>query len=583
MDNTNVINEIRSKVDIVDIVSSYLPLTQKGKNFFGVCPFHDDTNPSMSVSREKQIYRCFSCGASGNVFNFIMDYEHVSFKEALYILSQKTGVEIKGLNIQKKSSKYDKLYEIYELAHKYYQNNMNSSYAKKAKEYLSNRQIDEKMIQEYKIGLSLDKNDHLTKLLVSKGYNLNVLNDIGLSNQDKDVYMNRIMFPLYDLNGRVVGFSGRRYDGIKENKYVNTKGTKIFQKGETLYNYHLAREFVRSKNQVIVMEGFMAVIRSKEAGIKNAVGLMGTAMTKEQAALIKRLSDHVILSFDGDEPGRKACLDNGSELEKLGCQVSVVELDHGLDPDDYILKYGKEAFQNLVNNAITLSDYRIKRLKSNINLNSDLEKTEYIRSVLEETSKIEDEIHREFILKKLAKEFDISYNTLEKRLLSFLKENEEKEKRKEEKPFTIKAPTIKKDKYYLATYALLYYMLVDKRCLNYYNEGKINFPNEEERFLASEISYYYQKYGIITPADFYTYLSDKEKLLPLLKKALELDLNQEVTEKELLDDMQTLREYQITQEIKKLKKQMENENDVMIQAKIGLKITELNTRLKSNI
>ncbi len=584
MDNTNVINEIRSKVDIVDIVSSYLPLTQKGKNFFGVCPFHDDTNPSMSVSREKQIYRCFSCGASGNVFNFIMDYEHVSFKEALYILSQKTGVEIKGLNIQKKSSKNDKLYEIYELAHKYYQNNMNSSYAKKAKEYLSNRQIDEKMIQEYKIGLSLDKNDHLTKLLVSKGYNLNVLNDIGLSNQDKDVYMNRIMFPLYDLNGRVVGFSGRRYDGIKENKYVNTKGTKIFQKGETLYNYHLAREFVRSKNQVIVMEGFMAVIRSKEAGIKNAVGLMGTAMTKEQAALIKRLSDHVILSFDGDEPGRKACLDNGSELEKLGCQVSVVELDHGLDPDDYILKYGKEAFQNLVNNAITLSDYRIKRLKSNINLNSDLEKTEYIRSVLEETSKIEDEIHREFILKKLAKEFDISYNTLEKRLLSFLKENKEKEQRQEEKkPFTMKAPTIKKDKYYLATYALLYYMLVDKRCLNYYNEGKINFPNEEERFLASEISYYYQKYGIITPADFYTYLSDKEKLLPVLKKALELDLNQEVTEKELLDDIQTLREYQITQEIKKLKKQMENENDVMIQAKIGLKIAELNTRLKSNI
>ena len=584
MDNTNVINEIRSKVDIVDIVSSYLPLTQKGKNFFGVCPFHDDTNPSMSVSREKQIYRCFSCGASGNVFNFIMDYEHVSFKEALYILSQKTGVEIKGLNIQKKSSKNDKLYEIYELAHKYYQNNMNSSYAKKAKEYLSNRQIDEKMIQEYKIGLSLDKNDHLTKLLVSKGYNLNVLNDIGLSNQDKDVYMNRIMFPLYDLNGRVVGFSGRRYDGIKENKYMNTKGTKIFQKGETLYNYHLAREFVRSKNQVIVMEGFMAVIRSKEAGIKNAVGLMGTAMTKEQAALIKRLSDHVILSFDGDEPGRKACLDNGSELEKLGCQVSVVELDHGLDPDDYILKYGKEAFQNLVNNAITLSDYRIKRLKSNINLNSDLEKTEYIRSVLEETSKIEDEIHREFILKKLAKEFDISYNTLEKRLLSFLKENKEKEQRQEEKkPFTMKAPTIKKDKYYLATYALLYYMLVDKRCLNYYNEGKINFPNEEERFLASEISYYYQKYGIITPADFYTYLSDKEKLLLVLKKALELDLNQEVTEKELLDDIQTLREYQITQEIKKLKKQMENENDVMIQAKIGLKIAELNTRLKSNI
>lgn len=583
MDNTNVINEIRKKCDIVDIVSSYLPLTQKGKNFFGVCPFHDDSNPSMSVSREKQIYRCFSCGASGNVFNFIMDYEHVSFREALGILSEKTGIEIKGLNIQKKTTKYDKFYEIYELAHKYYQNNMNSSYAKKAKEYLVSRQINEEMIKEYKIGLSLDKNDHLTKLLVSKGYDLNTLNNIGLASYDKDVYMNRIMFPLYDLNGRVVGFSGRRYDGIKDNKYVNTKGTDIFQKGDTLYNYHLAREYVRSKNQVIVMEGFMAVIRSKEAGIKNAVGLMGTAMTKEQASLIKRLSEHVVLSFDGDEPGRKACLDNGSELEKLGCQVSVVELDNGLDPDDYILKYGKDAFQNLVNNAISLSDYRIKRLKKNINLNSDLEKTEYIHSVLEETSKIEDEIHKELILKKLAKEFDISYNTLEKRLLSFEQEKEKKEKAAaEQMPLSKEVPIVKKDKYYLATYALLYYMLVDKRCLNYYNQGKINFPKEEERFLASEISYYYQKYGTVTPADFYTYLNDKEKLLVVLNRVLELDLDSEVEEKELFDYIRTVQEYQIVQEIKKLKKQLQNENDIMIKAQIGLKIADLNTKLKSN-
>lgn len=581
MDNTNVINEIRSKTDIVDVISSYLPLTQKGKNFFGVCPFHDDTNPSMSVSREKQIYRCFSCGASGNVFNFIMDYEHVSFKEALLILSEKTGIEIKGITIQKKSSKNDKLYEIYELAHKYYQNNMSSSYSKKAKEYLNNRKITEEMIKEYKIGLSLDKMDSLTKLLLSKGYNLNTLNDIGLSSYDKDVYMNRIMFPLYDLNGRVVGFSGRRYDGIKENKYVNTKGTEIFQKGDTLYNYHLAREYVRSKNEVIVMEGFMAVIRSKEAGIKNCVALMGTAMTKEQANLIKRLSNHVILSFDGDEPGRKACLDNGSELEKLGCEVKIVELDGGLDPDDYILKYGGDNFKNLINNAITLSDYRIKRLKMNINLTSDLEKTEYINRVLEETSKIEDEIHREFILKKLANEFDISYNTLEKRLLSLLSQNEKKLEHKEE-IITPKMQVLKKDKYYLATYALLYYMLVSKKCLDYYNEGKINFPNEEERFLASEISYYYQKYGTVTPADFYTYLQDKEKLLVVLKKVLELELDSEVTEKELNDDIKTLREYQVKEEIKKLEKKLKSETDIMMQVEIGSKIRDLNAKLKAN-
>lgn len=576
MDNTNIINEIRSKVDIVDIISSYLPLTQKGKNFFGVCPFHDDTNPSMSVSREKQIYRCFSCGASGNVFNFIMDYEHVSFKEALSILANKTGIEIKGLKLDKKESKYDKLYEIYELAHKYYQNNMSSSYAKKAKEYLNNRHIDEDMIKEYKIGLSLDKSDNLTKLLLAKGYDLNTLNSIGLANYDKDVYMNRIMFPLYDLNGRVVGFSGRRYDGIKENKYVNTKGTNIFQKGETLYNYHNAREFVRSKNQVIVMEGFMAVIRTLTTGIKNVVALMGTAMTKEQANLIKRLSTNVVLCFDGDEPGRKACLDNGNELEKLGCDVSIVELEGGLDPDDYILKYGSDDFKNLVKNAITLSDYRIKRLKKNINLNSDLEKTEYINNVLAETSKIEDEIHQEFILKKLAKEFNISYNTLEKRLLSFEKENS-KEEKKTELEVVIKPnqTEVKKDKYYIATNALLYYMLVNKKCLEYYNSGKINFLNEDERYLASEISYYEQKYGIITPADFYTYLQTKEELLKVLNRVLELELDQEVTEKTILDYIKTLKDYRLKQEINRLEKELKDENDVMKQANIALKIAEL--------
>ena len=163
MDFTNTINEIRRKVDIVDVISSYLPLTEKGKNHFGICPFHDDTNPSMSVSRDKQIFKCFSCGASGNVFDFVMNYEHVSFREALGILSEKTGIEIKGINIGKKTNKYDKFYEIYDLALKYYQNNMSSSYAKEAKTYLNGRNIDEAMIKDYKIGLSLDKVDNLTE------------------------------------------------------------------------------------------------------------------------------------------------------------------------------------------------------------------------------------------------------------------------------------------------------------------------------------------------------------------------------------------------------------------------------------
>ena len=571
MDNTNTINEIRKKVDIVKVISSYLPLTKKGKNYFGVCPFHDDTNPSMSVSEDKQIYKCFSCGNSGNVFDFIMNYEHVSFKEALGILSEKTGIEIKGIEVGKKVTKYDKFYEIYDLALKFYQNNMNSSYSKEAKEYLHNRNITDEMIKEYKIGLSLDKYDTLTKLLLTKGYDLTTLNKIGLSNDSKDVYINRIIFPLYDLNGRVVGFSGRRYDGIKENKYINTKGTDIFKKGETLYNYHLAREHVRSKNEVIVMEGFMAVIRSSVNGIKNAVGLMGTAMTKEQANLISHLSKNVIVCFDGDEPGRLACLENGDVLEKLGCNVKVVELEDNLDPDDYILKYGIDSFKSLIDNSITLSDYRIKRLKKNINLNSDLEKSEYINNVLKETAKIKDEIHREFILKKLAKEFEIGYNTLEKRLLSLI----ENEPKKEEKIEVIEPKKLNKDKYYIATYKLLYCLIINKKCLEEFDEGRINFLNEEERFLASEISYYYKKYGSITVADFYTYINSKEKLKEVFDRIFELDLEKEITDKEIDDYINTLKEFRVKEEIKKLKQQIKDETDVNKQIEIASRIREL--------
>ena len=575
MDFTNTINEIRRKVDIVDVISSYLPLTEKGKNHFGICPFHDDTNPSMSVSRDKQIFKCFSCGASGNVFDFIMNYEHVSFKEALSILANKAGIELKGITIKKNTNKYDKDYEIYDLAHKYYQNNMNSKYAKEAKEYLNNRHIDEDIIKTYKIGLSLDKYEDLTKLLMSKGYNLNKLNDLGLSNNNKDVYVNRIIFPLYDLNGRIVAFSGRRYDGIKENKYVNTKGTEIFKKGETLYNYHIAREFIRSKNEVIVMEGFMAVIRSSVNGIKNVVGLMGTAMTKEQANLISQLSKNVVLCFDGDEPGRIASLENGSVLEDKGCSVKIVELSDNLDPDDYILKNGVDSFKELIKNSITLSDYRIKRLKKNINLSSDLEKTEYINKVLVETSKIKDEIHREFILKNLAKEFEISYNTLEKRLLSLIDENVQKEEKKKIVEVSIKPKEVVKDKYYFATNALLYYMFVSKECLEEYDSGKINFLNEDERFLASEISYYRHKYNTVNIADFYTYLNSNEKLRKVLDRVLELEYPDELHEKDLESYIATLKEFQVKEEIKKLKAKLKDEVEVAKQVELMNRIKDL--------
>ena len=239
--DNNTINEIRENIDIVDVISNYLPLNSKGKNYFGVCPFHDDHSPSMSVSKERQIYTCFSCGATGNVFKFIQDYENISFIEAVKKCADMVGISLDIGKITTKN-KHQDLYDIYELSFKFYQNNINTELGKKAKEYLHNRSLDDVTIKEFGIGLSLNEKDVFTKLLKSKKYSDDILIKSGLVNENNyvlnDVYRNRIMFPLYDLNGKVIGYNGRVYNGEKENKYINSKETDIFKKREILYNYH---------------------------------------------------------------------------------------------------------------------------------------------------------------------------------------------------------------------------------------------------------------------------------------------------------------------------------------------------------
>lgn len=569
----HTVSEIRSKLDIVEVISSYLPLIQKGKNFFGVCPFHDDTNPSMSVSREKQIYRCFSCGASGNVFTFVQEYEHISFRQALIQLAERAGVSLNSISYQKKEDKYDKFYEIYQIAHKYYLNNLKTNLGKKAKEYLHSRTIDDAMIKEFGIGLSLDTSNDLIQLLEKKGYNLNELNEIGLANSNHDLYNGRIMFPLKDLSGRIVGFSGRRYDGKKENKYVNTKVTPIFQKGSILYNYYDAREHIRRKNQVLLMEGFMAAIRSITIGVKNVVSLMGTAMTKDQISLLKRLSLNVILCFDGDEAGVQATISNGEELEKQGFHVRVIELSDGLDPDDYILKYGKESFLSLIENAINYSDFKIKFLKKGVNFNSDEEVSDYINQVLLETSKFSDEIRRELILKTLAKEFNIGYNTLEKRLSTYLEHTQKENKR--EKKEIVRLESKKPNKYEIAEWTILYYMLMNSKVRNLFEQGKFTFSKERERFLASEIIYYNQIYGTLVPADFYTYLQDKKELLELLNHVLSLEIEEKITDEIINQYIRVIRENSVNLEIDRLRKTMKEKNDPLEKARIAEEIRKL--------
>ena len=570
--NNDLANLIRSKVDIVDIIGERIPLTAKGKNFFGVCPFHDDTNPSMSVSREKQIYTCFSCHATGNVYTFLMNYEHMSFPDVLKYLGEKVGVDTGSVHIKKKNTKFDKFYDAYNLSLKYFQNNLNSTLGKSAKKYLLDRKIDDGIIKEFEIGLSLDKINDLTELLTKKDYDLVTLNRIGLSSDNHDIYNDRIMFPLYDLEGRVVGFSGRRYDNIKENKYVNTKETDIFKKGELLYHYHIAKEECRKEKSLIVMEGFMDVIRASSIGVKNTVALMGTALTKDQISLIKRLSKNVYLCLDGDDPGVKATLSNGEVLLNEGLDVKVIPLPNPDDPDSYILNNGKERFIGLIENAINFSDFKMNKLKETVNLNSDEGKADYINKVIEETCKIDDEIRRELVLKRLAKEFDIGYNTLEMRMNNLLKE---KTPKKEVKEVFIPKKNVKKDKYIKAIEQIIYFMLNNDWIITQVEKERLIFPEEVMRSTCSEIIYYYKKYGNINVADFYTYIQDKESILNFLNNILAGNYQDTTDKEELLNYFKVVREYSTNQEIKRLTGLMKKEVDPLEQAKIVEKIRKL--------
>ena len=567
--NNELANEIRSKCDIVDIIGERIPLVARGKNFFGVCPFHDDSNPSMCVSREKQIYTCFSCHATGNVFTFLMNYEHMDFRETLRYLGEKVGVDVSSVHIAKKNTKFDPFYDAYSFSLKYFQNNLLSKAGVNARNYLAKRNIDDSVIKEFEIGLSLDTSDDLTKLLTSKKYDLASLNQIGLSSDARDVYIDRIMFPLYDLSGRVVGFSGRIYKDNGLNKYLNTKETPIFKKGQLLYHYHIAKEECRLKKSVIVMEGFMDVIRASTIGVRNTVALMGTALTHEQLQLLKRLSNNIILCLDGDDPGVHATLSIGDMLLEEGLEPKVLVLPNPDDPDSFILNQGKDKFLGLLDSAVTFNDFKLRKLKESVDFRSEEETAKYINQVLVEAAKVQDPIRVEIMLKKLAKEFDLSYNTLEMRFREI-----EKPKPKIPK-VVVTYQKKKKTKYEKAMEQILYFMLNNDWVISQFEKERFIFPNEESRLLASEIVYYYTTYGNINIPDFYTYVQDKEEVVNFLNDILASNYIESTTKDDLFEYFGVIREYSRTQEIKRLTKSLQKEVDPIEQAKIAEKIRKL--------
>ncbi|MFR5856279.1 MAG: DNA primase [Bacilli bacterium] len=567
--NEEEINTIRSNADIVEIIGDYLELKQKGRNYVAICPFHDDHTPSLVVSKERQIFNCFTCKTGGNVFSFVMKYENVSFPEAIKIVAKKIGYNLKSNYDDVVESKYKKEYEIMNFAAKYYMNNINSKEGLEARKYLDKRGITSEIIKEFNIGLATDKPSDLYNILNKKNYSLDELDKLGLVNKYNldvfDTFQNRIIIPIEDIKGQIVGFTGRIYHNEKDiAKYINTKETIIFKKGNILFNFHNARNYIREKKQAILVEGNMDAIKLSAKGIKNVIALMGVALSKEQIIILKKLNVPIILMLDNDSAGLNATFKNGELLRKNGIEVLVVRLKDAKDPDEYIETKGVNALIDNINHANNYIDFLLESLKNGLDLNNINDLKKYINSIILSTNN-EDDLTKELIISKISKEYQIDEKILKQNI--DIKQIKQKEDKKEERK-----PKI--SKYQKAVSKILYMMMLDNKYITIYKNRLGYFKEKKEREVASEIIYYNSK-NDINIADFLTYILNNEELSEFIDNILGENENTKDSIEEFNNCIEVVLKILKEDEIEKLKVEIKNELDINKKVELMTRLTEI--------
>lgn len=410
--NDEIKEEVRASSDIVDVVSKYVSLKRKGKYYFGLCPFHSEKSPSFSVRADNQYFRCFGCNAGGDVFTFISKIENLSFKESIEFLAERANIKLPELNnysTDPQSQLKEKMYSIHADATMFYHERLYKPLAKIAQDYVKKRKLDNKTLQAFKIGYSGEKNE-LYKFLKNKGYSDNEIDTTGLcfkvdSGEYIDKFRKRLMFPIMNVSGKVIAFGGRRLEDNNSAKYLNSNESLIFKKKDNLFALNLVKK--SGSKTVILVEGYMDVISLHQRGINTAVASLGTALTEEQGNLLRRF-DKLIFSYDSDEAGQNAILRGSEVLEKLGVEGRILQMEGAKDPDEYIIKYGSGRFNLLVENAISLIEFKTKMLKSQYNLDVASEKIKFLKEVSKLISNIDSKIEREIYIDKIAENNGIS-------------------------------------------------------------------------------------------------------------------------------------------------------------------------------
>ena len=416
----DLIEEIRMRNDIVDVISGYVKLQRKGSSYFGLCPFHNEKSPSFSVSPSKQMYYCFGCGAGGNVFTFLMEYENYSFMEALRVLADRAGIQLPQQEYSQEAKEQADLkatlLEVNKLAAKYYYYQLRRENGAQGMAYLKGRELSEETINRFGLGYSDKFSNDLYRYLKSKNYSDEILRQSGLFNVDErrgmyDKFWNRVIFPIMDVNNRVIGFGGRVMGDAKP-KYLNSPETKIFDKSRNLYGLNIAR--TSRKKNLIICEGYMDVISMHQAGFNNAVASLGTALTSQQASLLKRYTDEVLIIYDSDEAGVKAALRAIPMLKTAGLATKVINLKPYKDPDEFIKNMGKEAFQERLDQGMNSFMYELHAMEQQYDMKDPQGKTDFFKETARKMLRFEDEIERNNYIQAVADSYRIEPENLRK-------------------------------------------------------------------------------------------------------------------------------------------------------------------------
>lgn len=494
--NDNVLDEIRDRADIVDLIGEYVELKRSGSNYMGLCPFHSENTPSFSVSPSKGIFKCFGCGVGGDVITFVMKRENLSFPEAVEFLADKYSVRLEVYKDENKEArdKRDRLYEINREAGLHFLKNYQAS--QKTQLYLKNRMLNDKTIRSYGIGYSKDSwtdlYDHLTKL----GYKEEELLELNLISKSKngnyiDRFRDRVMFPIINRNNRIIGFGARAF-GDEKPKYLNSRETPIFHKGNNVFNMNIiSRESTRER--IILVEGYMDVISLYNSGINYSVASLGTSLTIDQANIIKKMAKDIYICYDSDNAGINATSRAIDIFLEASVKPKIIELEGGLDPDDFIKKYGMEGFENKIKSAISYIEFKIKKLKENFNLEDSEGLSNFTIESAKILSSIINPIERDIFVKDFSRKYNISFAAIEN-YINYLNRNKLKETKREKLKVKKNTNVVKSNKA-RAQEELLSYSLLDNDIYKYI-KNKIEvfyFTNAMTRAVFEEIPRLYKE------------------------------------------------------------------------------------------